>query len=214
MDISVEQKNIAYRELSDKEKDFIGSEEFTKTLNTIGRDNNLKLDQIGKLGDGIFLMLLGLMKSSELESYVKKELDIDNTQLSKILSALNDQIIIPFRKVLAEEALPENKVEGNESLQTNTEISTEKIGTREEILADIENPEPTIHPISRADQTIPGPARSAEITPEDKAAATSFIAGKLTTTITTPSQKAVFEEKQVPQKPKGYTADPYREPAV
>jgi hypothetical protein len=72
MEFTKEQKKEAYKNLTDEQKEYVGSEKLTNSIQEIGRDYNLLLDKVGKLNDIIFLSLIGLVKISDLRYVLGK----------------------------------------------------------------------------------------------------------------------------------------------
>jgi hypothetical protein len=209
MEFTKEQKKEAYKGLTDEQKEFVGSEKITETLQSIGKKNGLLIDAIGRLGDTVFLALLGLIKSAEVGNAVRKAVSVGDAQYESIIRDLNEQIFIPYR---------------GEMLSSPTETKKEESSepSRDAILSEIENPAPTVHPISAADQS-------------DKMITRDFIASKLSETVSLPAQKTAMAlpgatpftapstggaqtgpaasiAQTAPAKTKSYAADPYREP--
>ncbi|MEN9621609.1 MAG: hypothetical protein RLZZ67_43 [Candidatus Parcubacteria bacterium] len=207
MDFSKDQKKEAYKNLNERQKEFVSSESVSQTLQAIGERQGFLLDKTGILSDVVFAALLGLVKITEINSVIESKLGISGQKQQDLLNDINEKIFLPFRQVLVEGTTPtEEKIE---------RVSTSTEPNREDILAEIENPTPTVHPISIADHTIAGPAQPLEITPPatetKEAVAQAFIGSKLTETVNLPSQKAVVTLKAPEVKPKNYGPDPYRE---
>jgi len=173
---------------------------------------DLHIDQAGDLYTETLLILLGAERIEDFEKNIKDALKIDGSAAKAVLQSVNTRVFMVIRESLKNEKLTEENPNTN-----NPDLN------RDSILSEIENPAPTVHPISIADQTVPGPAQSREImeTPTVAIAKTSntptttkesdgkstnesatnqFIAGKMTETVNLPSQK--------------YSVDPYREPMV
>ncbi len=214
-----------YNSLPEDVKKAIDSSDVPLKLQAIGKRHNLQIDKIGILEGEVAAVMLGINHPDNLVDTIESALEVSTAEAMAITVEINTEIFLSIRQSLmsmheaAETSAEESAAPTPAPTPASSPIPSkpaveEPMSSREDILAGIENPEPAIHPISAVDQTIPGPAMRAEITPADKAAATSFIAGKLTETMTQPPQKAVFEEKKVPEKPKTYTADPYREPIM
>lgn len=205
----------------------VTSEEVAQTLTEIGKSHALHIDQQGILDEETLYIMLGVENPDNFIGTLQNRLGIDEGKAISIARDINEKVFLRIRQSLM--AMHEEEKEAEEapapaptsapaqatapSLAPQIpQPAPEDTSAREDILADIENPTRAVHPISAADQGIPRPAPKTEITPEDKATAANFIAGKLSQTVSVPPQKAVFEEKKASEKPKGYSTDPYREP--
>ncbi len=195
-------------------------------IKNIGIKYQLHLDQVGVLSTEIDSVMRGVVHPDEFVARIEEALGISTETAIDIATDVNIEIFLSIRQSLmsmheAEEAAEDVTAPVSapapipaQPPAPQKQAQEELTSSREDILAGIENPEPAIHPISAVDQTIPGPAMRTEVTPADKVAATSFINGKLTETVTRPPQKAIFKEKKAPEKPNTYKADPYREPIM
>ncbi|HEY9481292.1 MAG TPA: hypothetical protein VIR98_03640, partial [Candidatus Paceibacterota bacterium] len=189
MDFTREQKKEALNKLPKQAKEFLLSDQCTELIQQIGKDNGLLIDKVGDLEDEIFLVIYGLVPSSRFVDDIQSRLGIASELASKIAEETNEKIFLAVRKLLAE--APE---------QSQAPTSTVPEPSRDSILAEIEDPTPTIHPISTARPTVPGPAQPREIAPvatpaanntmtASKTVAHDFIAGKLSETVSMPAQK-------------------------
>jgi hypothetical protein len=225
-----EQKAQAFDSLPKEAKSALTSNSIYDAYKRIAQENGLSIEKMGALSEVVTLTIMSLLPREELVGNLEKALGINNARAVTLATSINNLIFLKLREIMQEEMRRSELETEDEQVKPSSSVSIdsasapsptpqkpaqeEPTSSREDILAGIENPEPAIHPISAVDQTIPGPAMRAEITPADKATATSFITGKLTETMTQPPQKAVFEveQKKAPEKPKNYSADPYREP--
>ena len=194
MEFTKEQKIEAYKKLSEKEKDFIASNETTEIYRQIGAKNGLLLDATGKLSDIVFLALVGLIRTSDLDRAISSALGLSQEKTTALLNDVNDMIFRPFRSVLMEESQESESEEAPEPL------------SKEDILAEIEDPVPVSQPITVAES---GPAKPQEIIENKNAVAQEFVTSKLTETVNIPAKKAAIP---VPPPKSRYSADPYREP--
>ena len=140
------------------------------------------------------LLLVGITSPDNFAGNVAKNVNVDNVTATAIAKEVAEQIFNTIRNIMVNSQ--ENPPNQNPEQNPN----------KEDILSEIENPTPVVHPISIADQTIAGPAMPREIITEAAKDQVSkdFIADKLSETINMPAQKP-------PEKPKSYEADPYRE---
>ena len=210
-----EEKINAYKNLPDKIKEFLNSEYFNSNFKEIGKNLNLLIDEQGILGDELMLVIMGLISASELPNRIKQSLKINQQQSDKIINQLNEKIFTQLRTLMQNDS---------DAPHNNTKNTQESLLNKESILDEIENPTPTVHPISIADQTISGPARPREIigVPQEtktvqatekteNSIASEFITGKLTEIVSLPNQRIDVTSEKPKEQPKKYTADPYRE---
>lgn len=203
----------------------VTSDEVAQALSEIGKHHALHIDKQGILDEETLYIMLGIENPDNFVDKLQGRLGIDEGKAIAIARDINEKVFLRIRQSLMDmqeaEKAPETPAPSAAQVPTPPPVPrqdqaapAEKISSREDILADIENPPPTIHPISSADQTIPGPAPKKEITIEDEVAAKNFVSGKLSGTVYVRPQKAVFEDKKPEEKPKSYPADPYREPIL
>lgn len=164
------------------------------TMQEIAQKNGLHVDQVGDLYTETALVMLGVEKVGDFKKNIQSNLHVSSALAENILNDVNQKIFLSIRQFL--QAIEE--VHKNTGIEDNSE----EMVSRENILSEIENPPPTVHPISIADQTVAGAAKPREIVTETKvkpadAVAKEFIEGKLTETVSLPSKK--------------YNVDPYRE---
>lgn len=175
-------------------------------MQKIATENGLHLDRAGILYTETMLVLLGVEKIDSFEKNVRENLGTSTLETSKIVSTLNTKVFLPVRESL-------KAIQATHTEEIKKEVPI--IDSREDILAEIENPTPSVQPISAADHFIAGPAKPLEITPETKeTVAHDFIGSKLTETVSLPSQTASVTLKTPEVKPKSYGPDPYREPLM
>ncbi|MEK7607468.1 MAG: hypothetical protein AAB484_00885 [Patescibacteria group bacterium] len=192
----------------------------SEIMEKIAEENGLHIDQSGDLYTETLLVLLGIEPIENFEKNIKNNLKIDAVVAHVVTQNINDKVSLAIRENLKEMAPTEK-----ESFENSSMLNSD---SRENILAEIENPTPAVHPISIADQTVPGPAKPREIinVPTTKVSAetntlenvgtrdtvaSEFIAGKLTETVSLPSQR-INVTPDSKDGPKNYTNDPYREP--
>lgn len=236
MKFTRDQKAEAFDKLPKELKKIVMGDVLTEALQKIGLENKLPIDKVGALGELVITTILDLNQREDFEKNAQMDLGVDRDRAALVTESVNKNIFLKIRELLRQEeerevsemtedrvTQPETEItEKKNRIETSQESNYSDMG-RDSILAEIENPTPTIHPISAADQTLPGPAKPREImtvpektpTKEAKeAVARDFVAGKLTETVNLPSQTVTVTPKEVstpPSKPK-YNADPYREP--
>jgi hypothetical protein len=167
------QRAEAFEKIPRPLRTFIMSDESVGTFQDIGKLYGLNIEKTGILADAITLTLIGLLPPAQFTSTIQEKLQIDNSKAVAISETAEKSVFLKVRALLQKEA---------SSAQENS--ATAANPSREEMLAEIENPTPVQHPISSAPQT-------------PTATAHEFIAAKMAEPASMPAQK--------------YTADPYRE---
>lgn len=174
-------------------------------IRDIGLRHNLHIDQAGILEQEITAVMRGNLHADEFVDSIEEKLGIETDEAIAITTEVNLDIFQAIRQAMQN--------------QQSADSATEQPETpdRESILSEIENPTPTVHPISAADQTIPGPAAPKEVVSD-------LVANKLMGTVMIPSQKinvpaeipakSTVPQPPTPPKPQSYAADPYREPLM
>lgn len=185
-------------------QNILTSQEIADSISRIGESFGLHVDQIGILFQETTYFLLGLETEPEYESNVIRSLNIERDEADKIIAELNDKVFLPIRHLMQKDVVAQKPA-----------VDSSAIMNKSDILAEIENPTPVEHPISIAKE-VPAFPMAREITPEKlpekskEAVAHDFINEKLTGTVNLAPQNA----PTAPEKPKGYTSDPYREPLI
>jgi hypothetical protein len=194
-----------YSALPEDVKKAIESSDVSQKIQDIGRKYSLHMDQIGALDDEIGAVMTGAIHPDEFVDTIEEKLNIDTDKAISITTDVNLDIFQAIRESLMKMHGPEVQVVEKTPVSAPSDLEATE---RQDILAEIENPTPTIHPISAADQTIAGPMMPKEMT-------TDLITGKLSGTVTIPSQKMTVPvenpAQNLPPKPRTYAADPYRE---
>jgi len=86
----------------------LSSIEVDKKIQNIGKKYDLHIDQIGLLGEIVGFVLLGFTPRKNLIAEVKKELEINSTQASLIVSSVDNEIFKPVRESMEKIESPEN----------------------------------------------------------------------------------------------------------
>lgn len=216
-----EQRGAAFDKLPKDVKQVVMSGALAETFQKIGAEHKLAIDKTGILADVVTLTILDLIPRDRLVAKISEELGISGNEAIVIAKSVNERVFLRIREILREEQSRETSEaeapEEEEVPQNAAEYESREttgLSSKADILAEIENPAPAIHPISNVDQTVPGPARPREIISEERRAAThDFIGNALAGNASSPAQKTVIElKKKEPEKPKSYPSDPYREP--
>jgi len=164
------------------------SDDVANALATIAQEHGLHIDQAGIIDEETLYVMLGIEEASDFVEKLRERLNLSEPAARSLAEDINKKIFLAIRN----------------SLQAQPQEESAS-ATKEDILAEIENPLPTIHPISAADQTIPGPAMQREVIleapkPPQAPASNDLLANKLTQPQNSPAQKVK------------YAVDPYREP--
>ncbi|MEK9207180.1 MAG: hypothetical protein AAB922_01770 [Patescibacteria group bacterium] len=219
MKFTRDQKAEAFDRLPKDLKVVVMSNALERAFQEIGNQNRLSLDKTGALEELVIVTILGLLPREELQNNLQKELSLSTLQASTIAKSINENVFLKIREILQQEESGENTEEENNLISTEQGSTQYPDLNKDSILAEIENPVPAVHPISIADQTIAGPVRPREIislpTETKESVAKDFIAGKLTETVSLPSQRVNVTPQTVEkprERPKNYNTDPYREP--
>ena len=123
--------------------------------------------------------MLGIEHAEDFVENLENRLNITTDEAIELATEVNIEIFLPIKSSLM-------KMQATKTQPVPQPIPTTPSNpTREEVLAEIENPTPVQHPISSVPRT-------------PSATAHEFIAVKMTEPASMPPQK--------------YTADPYREP--
>lgn len=196
MRINKEILNKKLNEASDDVRNAVMSENTMNVLSDIAKEFNLHIDQAGILEEEVLYTILGIQTSEEFIKRISREFNLSRIVAQDIASEVNEKVSGFIRNEI------QNKTNPTQTPQPDQNPS------RETILSEIENPTPSIHPISSSDQTIPGPRIPTEIIETNKNRiatqhtadniAHDFIGGKLTEPVNLPTKRT--------------TIDPYREP--
>ncbi len=89
-----------FKNLPQKLKDALFSEETTDAIFAIGKENNLTVYQMGELADETGLIILGLTRPEEYAKNVAQKIGTDAPTTNKIIQAINQKIFDPIREEL------------------------------------------------------------------------------------------------------------------
>ncbi len=238
MNIPKEQKLEAYKRLSDEQKDYLASDTFTDSYNTIGKKYNLHIDKIGALGDILFATLIGLIKTSDVKSSLAVELSLDPNTLESIMKEVNEKIFVAYRALVIKgntesnpitpksvpvapkppsNYIPARPTPATQPTPTPTQNRAVIMPTPRKVLTEIENPEPVkpILPVPQPDldRLKRGPDKPWEVT--KNRIAQDFLTSKLAQPTNLPAQRTnLIENPQEQKPPQKSSSDPYREPAL
>lgn len=191
-----------YQILPDDVKKSIAALPLQTIMQDVAQKNGLHIDQAGVLYTETMLILLGVEGVDAFEKNIATNLSLSPSDARGVTLAINEKVFLPIRESL--------KAIQKVQIQAATAVTPEPAITRDNILAEIENPTPSTHPI-----TVPAQETATTV-------AHDFIGSKLTQTVAIPSQKATVSlqssatpatpatPKPTP-KPAAYAADPYRE---
>lgn len=219
---SREQRGKAFDSLPADLKTVITSNTLAYKISQIATGYRLDESAVVRTTDIVTLTILGLIPKNRLAEEFSISLGLSNAEAQNLMKQIDKDIFLNTKEIVRIESErlvedtskentrpPENTIPAPKTQEERGEAHTD----RDQILAEIENPTPVIHPISVADQTLPGPATPREIVPETKTSVTNdFISGKLTETLKLPAQKVTINPEQGKTKTREYSNDPYREP--
>jgi len=181
--------------LPDDIKKTVSDANLPEKIENIANKNGLLIDQSGGLLTEVYIVMLGMEKSENFAQNVSKNLGISLNMAIAIAGDVNKEIFLPIRESLMDMSKAKDIIE--ESAASDEEAQPSE---RDNIIHDIENPEPATE--RRAPITDP----EREIA--TRAAAEEFVAAKLTTP---PASPAPQNTNPTAQTEKKYSADPYRE---
>lgn len=168
-------------------------------LQEVCSKHGLHLDQLGALEKEVRSVLAGETDRDDFVAAIESSLGIDTKRAIAIAADVNIDVFTAIREAMIKGSEPHQDPAPDQSATSNESAQA----SREEILAEIENPSPVTHPIST-------------IGAKNDAVARNFISDKLSGMTGTTVQKAVASAApaapQPAPKPKSYSVDPYREP--
>ena len=184
-------------------KKAVSAADLPTRIENIATKNDLHIDQSGGLLTEVYLVMLGIEKSDSFAGNVSKNLGISLNLATAVAGDVNREIFLPIRQSLIDMSRAKDELEKNAN-------SIEEVPNpeRDQLLHDIENPQPTPE---RGSVPITDPAR--EIA--SRSATNDFIASKLAAPSVSTAEKVTMKPPQSPEAPsaqKKYSADPYREP--
>lgn len=103
-----------YRVLPQVLKDFLISEKLDMILNEIIKKNNLLLDQAGILENEVVLVVLGDTKAEDFPKRLRRETNIGQEKLNKLIRDVNEKVFKEIRASLREGSASEIKVVNRE----------------------------------------------------------------------------------------------------
>lgn len=95
---SRQQLNGTFKQLPMPVKTVITSEETAETIDQIGTKFNLHIDEKGKLGSELGLMLMGLRSPQDFATALKTKIGISDEVTRQIVGEVNTQIFIPLKE--------------------------------------------------------------------------------------------------------------------
>ena len=160
-----DKKNLqdAYANLPQDLKDALYSIDFAKTIQTIGTDQGLLIDQTGKLAEEIGFVMLGITHPDKFADAIARKLSIPTDKATAITKEVNEKIFLSIRASLQKihsgegigeddsdasvgaptEASEQNADMRQETVRVNltqTSPDFDHIPSRESVLAGIEDP--------------------------------------------------------------------------
>jgi len=190
MDLDLQQqvqKRLA--ELPQDVQAAVRSAELAQKVQAIGKKHALHIDQIGKLEDEVYLVMLGFSDPAEFAENLGEELGLAKDQAIEVVTEVTHDIFMPIRASM--QAWAEEQAS-----KEDAEVITEALSTKETQAKATPAPiEPRIVP-------------AAPSLKPDLLAAEAMLAEKKVTTQAPAAPKPTPD----PNKPQNYKADPYREP--
>ena len=129
-----------YKKLPKVLQNAITSVKTGEIVQSIGKKHDLHIDQIGELIDETWLVLLGIVRSSDFVGDLKIRLTIDEQKAREITKDINEQIFNEVKSALVEAEKIDIKQEeqaGEQTLQSPEGVE-DVPPSRENILAEIE----------------------------------------------------------------------------
>lgn len=128
--INIEQAiEESYTKLPEPLKRAINSPDLMSRIVSIGKQNELMIDQIGQLRTNVLLTMLGLQPSSTFPAILEKDLEITKEKADKISSEINSAVFESIKSYLTE--FEEENTATEEPVITNSDpriSSVEKAG--------------------------------------------------------------------------------------
>jgi hypothetical protein len=203
MDLDLQQRvQKRLTELPQDVQAAIHSSDLAQKVQAIGKKNNLHVDQMGKLEDEVYLVMLGFADPGEFADTLAAELGVTSAQAASVANEVGNEIFMPIRASMQEWS--ESKIVQDDAALVSTALGTKKdTVSPQEPSATVPNaplvskipPLPSTPPPATA--PTPAPATAVDLT-----AAEAMLAEK----------KVTAPQKTEVPKPQQYKADPYREP--
>lgn len=180
----------------------VTSDEVAETLSQIAKDHNLHIDQASVLDEETLYVMLGLEKPDRFVGRLRERLGVSDEIATAVVKEINEKIFLSIRESLmkmqeSEEAGASAEVE---TAPTKVEIpaeSPEDIGSKEDLLAEIESHAAAMPSLAEVKSNVP--AIQKQVQPQ----ATNQ-----------PAPVQAPPAPKPPEKPKTYSTDPYREPLM
>jgi hypothetical protein len=194
MDLDLQQQvQQRLAELPQDVRDAVQSAEVAQKIQTIGKRGNLHVDQMGKLEDEVYLVMLGFADPGEFAESLAGELSLAPAQSVAIATDVANEIFMPIRA----------------SMQSWAEDHTAQEDAK--LVADaLSGPPAAAVPASTPAAPKPAPAAPTGLHDAASPIAPNIVAAEV---ILSPKLGAPAAPKPIePGKPQQYKADPYREP--
>lgn len=225
-----------FKKLPQKVREAIFAEETANTMQAIGNQFALHIDQVGIVADEAGLVMLGVTPRSQFAPMIQKRARLTPEVASKISSEVETRVFKPIQEHLRGESVIDDTIETLPSPEQRTALTpTEKPYTPPpaanavpQAPKPLSPPTPPAIPISREPMTIPqqpevGALKSdaspflppPDTTPKPPQAPapvdTGIVGSKLGKVTYGAPETTTQEPKKVAEAP-SFTADPYREP--
>ncbi|HEY4501901.1 MAG TPA: hypothetical protein VJJ20_02445 [Candidatus Paceibacterota bacterium] len=192
MDLDLQQqvqKRLA--ELPQDVQAAVRSAELGQKVQAIGKKHALHIDQVGKLEDEVYLVMLGFADPSEFAASLAEELGLAKDQAVEVVTEVTHDIFMPIRASMQQWAEEQTSKE-------DAHLVTEALAAKEPP----SNKPAIAAPTTPFSAPIPSPK-------PDLLAAETMLAEKKVSAPTPTAPKPNPD----PARPQNYKADPYREPA-
>ncbi len=184
-------------------QELISDGEWKKWVGEIAKRNGLMIDQAGELETEIFILMIGMQSTSDLENNLHNSAGIPKEKIPQLLSDVNTEIIQRLKSKLMAEVGPEEKVIS----APETTVGPEH---RDAILAEIEKPTESEHGVfSNPNIITVTPVAPATIEKPITVPPTPIKVEPLPANILETKMTAVV--KSVPETAPASKIDPYRE---
>ena len=197
-------------ELPEDIRKAVQSADVDKKIQEIGAKNALHLDQIGNLGDEVYMVMLGFTDPAEFAENLAKELNVPKEKAEAIAKDIGTALFIPIREsmqqFMEERALHEAILEEGKAHAVQTPPATPVVITKPSVPKPVEAHPADLMLTQKTVTVAPTqpttnnqrPTTNAQPTTDDKQPTTNN------------SQPAT----NTPPKPQPYKSDPYREPTT
>lgn len=152
----------SFEDLPEEIKETLTDEDLPEDIEEIGKENGLHLDEIELLYEEVSAVLLGKASAKNFKDRITSRLAIETGVAEKVTADIDDLLFKPLRDSL-QKAYGVSQTHSQE----NQEDDDEEIVNREDILREIENPEPIsikkFPKVEPVELELPAPTKTPEI---------------------------------------------------